>query len=93
MMSAYFMSYRFEFETLVYKPGCRFAQDKTMSLTALWIFPRGHRYAKRSRQVGVDVPLSLKQQHALNLLPNRGDHPDEAKNRDSNWGKLLVIYW
>jgi hypothetical protein len=32
--------------------------------------------------VGVDVPLSLKQQHALNLLPNhRGDHQEEVGQR------------
>ena len=33
-------------------------------------------------QVGVDVPLSLKQQDALNLLPNhRGDHQEEVGQR------------
>eukprot|EP00435_Cladocopium_sp_Y103_P064689 s192_g26.t1 len=33
-------------------------------------------------EVGVDVPLSLKQQHALNLLPNqRGDHEEEVRRR------------
>ena len=37
-------------------------------------------------QVGVDVPLSLKQQHALNLLPNqRGDHKEEARNQTGDF--------